>query len=259
MPDTLHTGKEELIRKEKLRMESELPVSSWTPREKVALACRVLYAHGHDSGLSGQVTARAETDTFITQRLGYGLGETTASNLLTVDDKLDVLAGSGMPNPANRFHAWIYRTRPDVRCIIHTHALYTSALSMLEEPLKISHMDACVLFDDIAFLDKWPGIPISHREGEMISSALQNKRALLLAHHGLVVVSSSIEEACIIAIQFERAAKLHMIASSVGEIQEIDPVLGREARDWILHERRSDATFSYYARQVIREDSSCLT
>lgn len=257
--NTIKRSKEEIKQQEKKRMDQVLDDSnSWTLKEKMALTCQILYAHGHDSGLSGQITARAESGTFITQRLGCGLDEVTVSNLLRVDEDLNVVMGEGMPNPANRFHAWIYRSRPDVQCIIHTHPLYTSALSMLEEPLKISHMDTCVLFEDIAFLSKWPGIPIANNEGEMISSALKDKRALLLAHHGLVVVSDSIEEACIIALQVERAAKLHMIASSVGTIREIDPELGREAHDWILQKRRSIATFSYYARQVLKKDPSCL-
>ena len=51
------------------------------------------------------------------------------------------LSGDGMANPANRFHSWIYRARPDVQCIVHTHAFHVAALSMLEVPLVVSHMD----------------------------------------------------------------------------------------------------------------------
>jgi len=261
MADTFTLSKDELILKEQSRIERELDsgTCSWSTKEKVALCCRILYKYGHDSGLSGQISVRSGSAEMITQRLGYGFDEARVSNLLTVDDDLNVLSGQGMPNPANRFHAWIYRDRPDARCIIHTHPLYTSALSMLEELLKVSHMDACVLFDDIAFLPNWPGIPIGNDEGRIISSALADNRALLLAHHGLVVVCSSIEEACIMAIQFERAAKLHMLAASVGNIREIDPELGRQAHDWILQPRRSSATFSYYARRIINDDASCLS
>lgn len=54
-------------------------------------------------------------------------------------------------NPANRFHSWAYRARPDVQCIVHAHALYTSSLSMLEIPLQVAHMDNCLFHDDVAF------------------------------------------------------------------------------------------------------------
>jgi L-fuculose-phosphate aldolase len=261
MSDTFNLNKDQLVKKEKARMERELAASNnWSVKERVALTCRILFAKGHDSGLSGQITTIAdEPGTFITQQLGYGFDEITPSNLLTVDEDLNVLAGQGMPNPANRFHSWIYRARPDVRCIIHTHPIYTSALSMLEEPLKVSHMDACVLFDDVAFLPRWPGIPVGNEEGEMISSTIGDKRALLLAHHGLVVVGSSIEEACVVAVQFERAAKLHMIAAAAGKIADISPELASEAHDWVSTERRHSATFGYFARQILKAEPDCLS
>lgn len=83
--------------------------------------------------------------TFLTQRLGLGFDEITETNLLLVDKDLTVLEGTGMANPANRFHSWIYRARPDVNCIVHTHPLPCAALSMLEVPLQVSQMDIAPL------------------------------------------------------------------------------------------------------------------
>lgn len=260
MTNTFHLDKNELIRRETLRIKETLTGGTWTVKEKVALSCRTLYRHGHNSGLSGQITARAEVvGTFITQRFGLGFDEVSVSNLLVVDEDLHVLEGEGMPNPANRFHAWIYRARPDVTCVIHTHPLYTSALSMLEIPMQIAHMDACVLYDNIAFLSDWPGVPVGNSEGEIISAALGEKRSLLLAHHGLIVVGKNVEEACVLAVQFERAAKLYMLASSVGKICDIDAKLGKEARDWILQDPRTSSIFAYFARQTISADPACLS
>ena len=259
MATTLSMSKDELVERAKQQMQRHLTVPLWSTQQQVALTCRILYGQGHDSGLAGQITARVDGATnFITQRLGLGFEEITASNLLVVDEDLNVIEGDGMPNPANRFHAWIYRARPDVRCIIHTHPLHTSALSMLERPLQIAHMDTCVLYDDVAFLNTWPGVPVGNTEGETISVALGNKRAILLAHHGLLVAGGSVEEACIVAIQFERAAKLQLLAEAAGAIQPIDSALGREAHDWILQGKRSQASFYYYARRVLPEQGDCL-
>ena len=253
MAQTLKLGKPELVDIAKQRMREHLAMPDWTVREKLALTCRILFAKGHDSGLTGQITARGEAaGTFLTQRLGLGFDEITASNLLLVDEDLNVLDGRGMPNPANRFHTWIYRSRPDVNCIIHTHPLHAVALSMLGRPLKISHMDTCVLYEDTAFLPEWPGVPVGNEEGESISEVLGTKRAALLAHHGLLVACRSVEEACVVAVLFERAAQLQLMAESTGEIRNLPPELAREAHDWILQEKRSQATFAYYARQILR-------
>ncbi|HEV7372756.1 aldolase [Arenibaculum sp.] len=257
MTDTLSMGKEELVARAREQMHRHLDVPQWTTRQKVALTCRILFAQGHDSGLAGQITARAEAPgTFYTQRLGLGFDEVTEANLLVVDEDLNVIEGDGMANPANRFHGWIYRARPDTRCIVHTHPPHVCALSMTGRPLRVAQMDACMLYDDVAFLPEWPGVPVGNSEGEIISRVLGGKRAALLAHHGIVVAGNSVEEACVVAAQCERAARLQLLAESVGEVAELDPELAREAHDWILQERRSQATFAYFARRVLAPERS---
>jgi L-fuculose-phosphate aldolase len=257
--NTFNLDKEQLIQQSFAQMDRHLQGTNYTPAQKLALTCRILFDNGHDSGLAGQITVRGEKPrTYLTQRLGFGFNEICAGNLLLVNEDLEVLEGDGMANPANRFHSWLYRARPDVQCIIHTHAIHTAALSMLEVPLEISHMDNCVLYDDVAFLPKWPGVPVGNEEGELISQAIGNKRALLLAHHGLLIAASSIEEACILALAFERAARMQLLAMSAGKIQPIDPDLGREAHDWILRGQRNAVGFAYYARRSLRKSADCL-
>ncbi|MCR6480864.1 aldolase [Variovorax sp. ZS18.2.2] len=252
MATTFSLGKDDLVLRAKASMQRHLESPRWSLRQKVALTCRILFSQGHDSGLAGQITARApKPGTYFTQRLGLGFDEIWPSNLLVVDEDLEVLGGSGMANPANRFHSWIYRARPDVQCIVHTHPLHVSALSMVGRALKIAQMDACMLYDDVAFLGEWPGVPVGNSEGELISGVLGGKRAALLAHHGLVATGRSVEEACVVAIQCERAARLQLLAEAVGTIKELNPALAREAHDWILAGKRSEAAFAYFARRTL--------
>ena len=182
----------------------------------------------------------------------------TPSNLIEVNEDLEVVAGEGIPNPANRFHTWIYRARPEVNCIIHTHPPHVSALSMLEVPLDVSHMDTSPLYDDCAFLEKWPGVPVGNEEGEIISAALGEKRAILLAHHGQLVVGKSVEEACMLALLMEKAARLQLLAMAAGTIRRLPPVLASEAHDWVSTEKRDRVTFAYYARRALRVHGDCL-
>ena len=252
MTDTMRDSKQALMKRAADGLAVHIEDSPWTTREKVALTCRALFDGGHDSGLAGQITARAEEPgTYYTQRLGLGFDEITAGNLLVVDEDLNVLDGTGMANPANRFHSWIYRARPDVQCIVHTHPFHVAALSMLEVPLVVSHMDIAPLYDDCAFLPNWPGVPVGNEEGEIITAALGDKKAALLAHHGHVVAGASVEEACSLAVLIERAAKLQLAAMAAGTIAELPPRLAREAHDWTLSPKRSQANFAYYARRAL--------
>lgn len=259
MNSTLSMSKPELVSIAQRRLDSEVGASPWTTRQRLALACRILYDDGHDSGLAGQITCRAEQDgSFYTQQLGLGFDEISSLNLIHVDQDLQVLSGRGIPNPANRFHTWVYRARPDVNCIIHTHPSHIAALSMLEVPLEISHMDTTPLYDDCAFLAHWPGVPVGNEEGEIIAGALGDKRAILLAHHGQLVAAKSIEEATVLALLIERAARLQLLAMSAGTIKPIPPALANEAHDWISTDKRSAITFAYYARRALRNHADCL-
>jgi L-fuculose-phosphate aldolase len=259
MATSLHDSKETLKARSKRDMANQFRDSTWTLKQKVALTCRVLSDAGHDSGLAGQITTRAETaGTFYTQQLGLGFDEVTEDNLVLVDEDLTVVSGEGMPNPANRFHTWIYRARPDVNCIVHTHPPHIVALSMLEVPLQISQMDLTPLYDDCAFLKDWPGIPVGNEEGEIISAALGEKRAVLLAHHGQLVVGSSVEEACSLAVLIERAARVQLLAMAAGTIQSLPPELAREAHNWTSTTKRNQANFAYYARRALRNHPDVL-
>ncbi|AJK46917.1 aldolase [Burkholderia plantarii] len=259
MAETLSLSKSELVARSQAQLDTTLSVRNWTTRQKLALTCRILFDGGHDSGLAGQITARAEDpDTYYTQPFGHGFDEITETNLLVVDQDLKTVDGRGMPNPANRFHTWVYRARPDVNCIIHTHPLHVSALSMLEVPLAVSHMDTCPLYDDCAFLEKWPGVPVGNEEGEIISAALGGKRAVLLAHHGMLVTGKTVEEACSLALLMERAARMQLAAMAAGPIRPIPEALATEAHDWISTPKRHAVAFDYYARRALRTHHDCL-
>lgn len=250
---TMDLGKQELMAASQKAMTTEIADEPWSERQKIALTCRALFDAGHDAGLAGQISTRgAEPGTFVTQQLGLGFDEITEDNLLLVDEDLNVLDGEGMANPANRFHSWIYRARPDVNCIVHTHPLYASSLAMLEIPLQVSQMDIAPLYNDCAFLPDWPGVPVGNEEGEIISEALGDKRAILLAHHGQLVAGATIEEACSLAHLIERGARMQLLAMAAGEIKELPPRLAQEAHDWTLSPRRSTANFNYYARRALR-------
>ncbi|MGA7817094.1 aldolase [Caballeronia sp.] len=251
--------KDEYLKKTAVNVEKHLAIPEWSLKEKLALSARMLAVDGHDSGLAGQLTARASAPgTYWMLRFGLGLEETTPENLLLVDDDLNVLEGVGMSNPSNRFHLWIYRHRADVNSVIHTHPPHVSALSMIGVPLEVAHMDTSMFYEDCAWLPKWPGVPVGDDEGRIITDALGSKRSILLANHGQLCACGTVEEATVMALFFERAAKLQLMARSAGEIQAIDPALAREAHDYRLKPRTIGATFAYYARRVLKLEPTLL-
>jgi L-fuculose-phosphate aldolase len=260
MSTTIRRPKEEYHRITSENMERHLlSPDAWDVRQKVALTCRILAGEGHESALAGQITARGpRPGTYYMLTFGMGFDEACASNIILVDDDLNVLEGEGMPNPSNRFHLWIYRNSPNVGSIVHTHPPYISALSAVGEPLAVAHMDHTMFHDDCAYLPEWPGVPIGDEEGEMISTALGGKRAILLANHGQLVACARPEESAVMAVFIERAAKLQIMARAIGPIKTVKPELAKEAHDYRLKPKAVDATFHYFARRVLKTQPECL-
>lgn len=231
----------------------------WSDAEKLTLACRMLAADGHDTVVPGLIAVRlAEPDAFLTLPMGVGFEEVTPRQVLTIDRQLNVLAGRGKPPKAAGFLLKILELRPDINCGIHTHALYTAALSMVDEPLAVAHMDATMFHDDCAFLREWPGNPVTELEGEIISRALGPRRAALLANHGLATVGQTVEEAAWLALCFERAAKMQVRARSIGPLSKIDPEYARDAHDYLTDPTMVATQFRRFARRVLRNEPDCL-
>src|SRR5690606_28507076 len=142
---------------------------------------------------------------------------------------LTPLSGGGMAHPATRFHLWVYEARPDIQSIIHTHSPWASALAAARQPLVISQMDMTPLHNDCAFLGEWPGVPIADHEGVIISAALGDKKAIILAHHGYLTSGVSCEEATYLSVYLERAARMQIRAQAYGALTPVDDELAAEA------------------------------
>lgn len=230
-------------------MDEDLKVPARSAPQALAAACRILAHEGHESGLAGQVTARGEQPgTWWTLQFGYGFDEATPERMVLVDEDLKPLQG-GRPNPGVRFHVWIYRRRPDVQAIIHTHPPHASALAATGKPLQIAHMDSSMLYGT-AHLPEWPGVPVADDEGRIISGALGEAKTILLANHGLLAAGTSVEEAAYLAVFMERACRMQLLAAAAGGVQEVKPELAREARDFLLQSSIVRGTFAYWSRRA---------
>jgi L-fuculose-phosphate aldolase len=240
--------KQEFIDRVNREMDQDLPSLPLCAQQSLAACCRILAAEGHESGLAGQVTARSDKPgAWWTLQFGYGFDEATEERMVLVDEDLRPLSG-GRPNPGVRFHVWIYRKRPDVQAIVHTHAPYASALAATGQPLKTIHMDSAMLHGT-AHLPEWPGVPVADDEGRIISGALGAAKTILLANHGLLAAGASVEEATYLAVFFERAARMQLRAMAAGGLKEVKRELAEEARDFLLQPSIVRGTFAYWARR----------
>ena len=182
-------------------------------RADLVSAYHVLDHDGQGSGLGGHVTAReSQAGSFYCHAFGLAFDEVTDTDLLHLDFSLERLSGRGRINPTLLIHSRIYEARPEVHCIVHTHASHVVALSATGARLAMLTQLSSILQDDLSYLDEYEGIVTGEAEGDVLARALGPHRALVLKNHGLISVGRTIGEAVIGAVVIEDCAAVQLKA-----------------------------------------------
>jgi L-fuculose-phosphate aldolase len=119
-------------------------------------------------------------------------------------------------------HTEIYRRRPDVNCVVHTHPFYASALAATDERLLMVGQDSLLFADGIGRYDS-PEFVVTRAQGEGVAAALGDRRAILLRNHGVAVAGDSVAHATYLALSLERAVRSQLAASQLGAVREMTP------------------------------------
>lgn len=219
-------------------------------RWRIAAARRLLYRHGCDSGIAGQVTVRdADGRGFWTTPFEY-FDETTPDSVLLLSFDLDVVEGRGNASPAVQFHAEIYRARPDVNAVIHTHSPQAIALSSLGTELGMYHAEATLFAGRQALIEDDGTRPSVH--GPVVAATLADKQVLIVKNHGIVVVADRLEHATVEAIAFESMAGIHLACVAVGGTEMLPAEVAQAQRDYDQHFR--PAMWTAMMRRLERSD-----
>ena len=111
----------------------------------------------------------------------------------------------------------MHLARPELRCILHTHMPYATALTSIEggrlEPIN---QNALRFVGQIAYDDDYGGLALDAGEGDRIAAALADKRILFLANHGVVTVGPSVAAAFDDLYYLERACRNQVLAMATG-------------------------------------------
>lgn len=127
----------------------------WQARVDLAACHRLAVHFGYNEGIDNHITLMVpgHKDRFLLAPFGLHWSEIRASDFLVVALDGTVLSGNGLvEDTAFYIHAPLHAARPDVRCVMHTHTPYATALSMLEQPeLRMASQNAVGFHDCTAW------------------------------------------------------------------------------------------------------------
>jgi L-fuculose-phosphate aldolase len=221
-------------------------------RELVSLACKVLYAQGQEHFYLGHVSARAPgSEKVWVKPSGIGLGETEPEDVIAIDLDGKQLSEGRPAHKEMPIHTEIYRARPDVNCVVHTHPFYAAAYAAADAKFEYVSQDGVLFSDGVGHYRSAP-LVVTKAQGERLAAALGSTKAVVLKNHGIAVVSSSVQDAVFLALSFDRSLRMQHAASQFGPIDPIAPDEVIEMNEYFANSYggRIEATWDYLLRQA---------
>jgi ribulose-5-phosphate 4-epimerase/fuculose-1-phosphate aldolase len=188
-------------------------------RRRLAVGLRLFGRLGFDEGVAGHITARdpERTDHFWVNPFSMSFKRIRVRDLLLVDAEGKVVEGTWPVNlAAFCIHSQVHLARPDVISAAHAHGTYGKAWSALHRPLQPLTQDACAFFEDHEVFHDYSGVVYDTAEGARIAKTLGDRKAVILANHGVLTVGTSVDEAVWWFVTMERSCQVQLMVEAAG-------------------------------------------
>jgi ribulose-5-phosphate 4-epimerase/fuculose-1-phosphate aldolase len=216
----------------------QVPQTERQQRLDLAACYRLASRYKMSKIIWNHITARVPgtTDELLVFRLGCRYDEVTASNLLKIS--IDGRALDGRADSVNQaayvIHGGIYRHRPDVMCVMHSHSRGGQAVSCLKDGLLPLSQEAMMFYEDLAYHD-YEGISDDVSESDRLAADLGKHDQMILRNHGVITVGKTVAEAFWRMFYLEMACSLQMDVLASGAAYSIpSPDMCRKVRDQYL-------------------------
>jgi ribulose-5-phosphate 4-epimerase/fuculose-1-phosphate aldolase len=194
---------------------------AWQARVDLAAALRFAHRLGLSEGICNHFSAEApgSPEMFLLNPRGLHWSEIRASDLIVVDSSGKLVEGNYKAEPtAFYIHSRIHRSKPEAKCVLHTHMPYATALCCTEGgKLEYCSQNALRFYGRTAYDPYYNGEALDESEGDRIASAFQGGNSILfLAHHGVIVTGRFIGQTFDDLYYLERACMHQVLAQSTG-------------------------------------------
>lgn len=170
---------------------------------------------------SGNVSGRdPETGYVVIKPSGVRYEDLTPADMAIVDLEGNRIDGPLKPSVDTSTHLYVYRHRPDVQSVVHTHSTFATAFAALGRPIPVYLT---------AIADEFGGpipvgayAPIGAEEiGREIVRAIGDSVSILMKNHGVFTIGSSVMGAVKAAVMTEDVARTVYYALQLGQPEEL--------------------------------------
>jgi L-fuculose-phosphate aldolase len=183
-------------------------------RAGIVRVAQALDRAGFCPSKSGNVSARSRNGLLITPS-GLPYAGMQPADIVELDLAGKPRAGARKPSSEWPFHTTIYKARPDAQAIVHTHSPMATALSCARKGIPAFHyMIALCGGPDLRCA---PYATFGTQElAENAVRALEGRKAVLLANHGVIAIGATLDGAHTIAAEVENLATQYLALLAAG-------------------------------------------
>lgn len=161
---------------------------------------------------------------------GIDFFEIQPEDIVIIDLQGNVVEGTRTPSSEWEMHLMPYRTRTDIDAVIHAHTMYSAVLGCLRWELPATHYMIAVAGPTVRCAPY--ATYGSHELAVNSSKAMEDRKAVILANHGILAGSNDLLNAFNIVEEIEYCSEVYLRAKSVGE-----PVVLDEAEMTLMAEK----------------------
>ena len=178
-------------------------------RQKLFSTCQKLADLGLNKGTSGNVSLRCD-DGFLITASGLNIEYMTPDSMVFMqfDGSFEpqVKLNANKPSSEWRFHCDILASRPDVNAVVHTHSMFATTLSCLHQDIPPFHYMIAVAGGDTIRCAPY-ALFGSQQLSDNALVALMDRKACLLANHGMIALGKDLEDTLAVAVEVENLSE----------------------------------------------------
>ncbi len=189
-------------------------------RRAMVEVARELDARGLNRGTAGNVGARCGDGLLVTPS-GVPARELSQASMVLLSAQGEVV-GAGRPSSEWRFHRDILRARPELHAVVHVHSPFATALACLGLEVPPFHYMIAAAGGSTIRCAPYALFGTQALSDHAVA-ALQDRRACLLANHGMIAAGAGLEQALALCIEVESLCEQYWRARQLGQPQLLSP------------------------------------
>jgi L-fuculose-phosphate aldolase len=223
---------QQTIHVDRADLESSFPSSELDLRRQLVRFGRWVHRLGYTPGTAGNLSVRLDDRLILATPTGCSKGLLHAVDMVLIDNDGNKLSGTRNVTSEIGMHLAVYRMRPDVQAIVHTHPPIATAFAACGKAL-----DQPICSEILMTTGLVPLAPYATTGTEEVSASLEpfipDHDAILLANHGLLTYGSSLPDAFMKTETVEHFAQVCLSAHQLGgatPLRDIDIAKLQQAR-----------------------------